>query len=173
VAGTARRGPEHQGRLGGPDPGVINCTPLIEDNAGRQQKLERMALPDARPRGEGHHRAPETKSQHLRVRNSSSATTTNRHRGGRKVSSHLEVFEDLLCPATRYSQAESYQRVERSRVWSCDIKDNLAQARYPLPHRTGIRAESLVRTPPGFAPEPPPNLLPTFTDVYILTSSRD
>jgi len=28
--------------------GVINCTLLIEDNAGRQHKLERMALPDAR-----------------------------------------------------------------------------------------------------------------------------
>ena len=28
--------------------GVINCTLIIEDNAGRQHELERMALPDAR-----------------------------------------------------------------------------------------------------------------------------
>ena len=31
----------------------------------------------------------------------------------------------------------------------------------------------MARVPPGFAPESPPNLLPTFTNGYILTLGRD
>ena len=37
----------------------------------------------------------------------------------------------------------------------------------------GFPKKSQVKTSPGSISEPPPNLLPTFTDGYILASSRD
>jgi hypothetical protein len=44
---------------------------------------------------------------------------------------------------------------------------------FPLPLRVGFSHEVSCKSALGFAPVPPPNLIPTFTDDYILTSDRD
>ena len=53
------------------------------------------------------------------------------------------------------------------------IGTTLAQGYFPSRFGLGFPKKSLASTPPGFTSEPSPNLLPTFTDGYILTFSRD
>ena len=69
--------------------------------------------------------------------------------------------------------------------WWMDIQDRARRGREinrntirlkaisPSRFGLGFPKKSQVKTSPGFISEPPPNLLPTFTDGYILASSRD
>jgi hypothetical protein len=74
----------------------------------------------------------------------------------------------------------------RASWWWMDMQDDRARRGRELDRNTirlkaispsrfglGFPKKSLASTAPGFTSELSPNLLPTFTDGYILTSSRD